>query len=281
MKLVANLALALALAFAPCEAARSDDSANPGFSDYEAADATAPPVTEENVFASERFWPYRVALTESFQSETGRTLRKGLIGVLIRMEAGGSARIDFGRHGLIEVPIALTDLVDRANQVRTGTLPKSGPNFVWAVGNRMLEANGGEPEPAPVDAMLSKRAFLAVFADPRAESFPTLAAALLPLRHREGLETFLFPQGGGRPDVQVGERLKELGWTVPFARDHLSEPYTETLLDEATKPPAVLLQTPEGRILFASAWVPSTADRLTKAIDRELGAGAVKAPIGP
>jgi hypothetical protein len=62
----------------------------------------------------------------------------GSVGVLIRVEDGGIARIDFGRDGLREVPIAMTDLVDRANRVRSGELVKLAPNFVLAIGRAWI-----------------------------------------------------------------------------------------------------------------------------------------------
>ena len=116
-----SLALALLIAFAALPASlRAADGA------YPAA------VTEQNLLASERYWPYHVALTKPFQA-----LRPGTTGVLIRVESSSVARIDFGRDGLFEVPVAATDLVARANRVQRGELAKRAPNFVFALGPRL------------------------------------------------------------------------------------------------------------------------------------------------
>src|SRR5687767_607823 len=80
-------------------------------------------VTEANLLGSERYWPYQVELTRRFEAPD-RALEPGTSGVLIRVEDADVARIDFGRDGLYEVPVASTDLVARANQVRTGELEK-------------------------------------------------------------------------------------------------------------------------------------------------------------
>ena len=69
------------------------------------------------------------------------------MGVLIRVEASGLARIDFGRDGLYEVPVGATDLVERANRIRTGELRKMAPNFVLAIGPRLVDSAGAHAAP--------------------------------------------------------------------------------------------------------------------------------------
>jgi len=195
------------------------------------------PVTEQNLLSSERFWPYRVGLTRPWPRVGGsKALTPGLRGVLIRVEASGSARIDFGRDGRYEVPVGATDLVERANQIRRGELPKPAPNFVLAIGPRLVDSASPALRPFGFRAAGEPRGFLAVFADPAAKDFVDLAKALAPLRERDGVLTILFPQGE-HPDAQVREQLRALGWPVPFLYDHLAEAYTPTLLPETTPVP--------------------------------------------
>jgi hypothetical protein len=220
--------------------------------------------------ASERFWPHQVAISGSWQpAGRGAPLPAGFPGVLIRVEPYGRARIDFGRDGLYEVPIAETDLVERANRVRRGQLEKRAPNFLYAIGPRLVDSESDPARAFPYPEAAEHRAFLAVFADPAAEDFAALAASLAPLREREGLLTIFFPQGQ-EPDPAVRERLRSLGWTVPFVYDHLSEAYTATLLPAGMRPPALLLQTEEGRVLFKSPWQAGALAPLTVALDRAL-----------
>jgi hypothetical protein len=177
------------------------------------------------------------------------------VGVLIRVEASGAARIDFGRDGLHEVPIAKTDLVERANRIRTGELAKLAPNFLLAIGPRLVDSAGDALRPLPYASVAEQRGFLCVFADPGAKKFAALAAALAPL-----------PQGE-HPDARVREQLRSLGWTIPFVYDHLAEAYTRSLLDADVALPAVVLQTREGRVLFQSEWKAGVASTLEAALD--------------
>ena len=87
----------------------------------------------------------------------------------------------------------------------------------------------------------------------------------------------MFPQGRVS-DAIVRENLQALGWTVPFVYDHLSEAYTKTLLPGTLPPPAVILQTNEGRVLLESAWSGDLAPKLTSALDAAFGATSASAP---
>jgi len=235
--------------------------------EHGAEDAAAPVVTEGNLLESERFWPYELALTGSWQpAGRARPLSPGVLGVLIRVESSGAALVDFGRDGRHEVPVGATDLVERANRIRVGELHKMAPNFVLAIGPRLLDSESATPRTFGVLATSRKRTFLTVFADPDAEDFPELVEAVAPLREREGLLTILLPQGE-HPDSRVRERLRGLGWTVPFVYDHLSEIYSRSLLTEGARLPALLLQTAEGRLLFQSEWRAGVVGELRSALE--------------
>jgi hypothetical protein len=219
----------------------------------------ASPVTTANLIASERFWPYQVALTRPWQpAGRAQPLRSGSDGVLIRIEASGLARVDFGRDGLYAVPVAETDLLERANRIRRGEAQKDAPNFVFAIGPRLLDSASPELQPFSLQAVAGYQRFLCVFADPKAPDFEAMTQALAPLRERQGLLTIVFPQGS-HPDAEVYERLRSLAWRVPFLHDHLAEAYTATLLPEKTAFPALLLQTDEGRVLFQGPWSRDSA----------------------
>ena len=196
----------------------------------------------------------------------GDALPAGTTGVLVRAEEGGTARIDFGRDGLSDVPIGVTDLVARANQVRLGTLEKMAPNFVLAIGPRMIDAGSEAPRPVRAEEFSKPRVFLCVFADPGAPGFAAIAKALAPLRERNGLMTVLFPQGS-HPDTAVREKLRARGWPVAFVPDHLAEAYTPSLLAD-TPPPALLLVTNEGRALLRASWKPALVAEIEKLLER-------------
>ena len=237
---------------------------------HDASDPKAPAVDRSNLLASERFWPLQVALLAPW-TPAGRTtpLRPEFPGVLIRVEPSGAALIDFGRDGRHEVPIERTDLLERANRVRRGELEKLGPNLLFSIGPRLLDSAAETPQPFEYSAAAKHRAFLLVFADPDGEPFEGLAASLAPLRERAGALTIVFPLGR-HSDAEVRQELRRIGWKVPFLYDHLSDAYAGTLLPEGTSPPAVLLVTGEGRLLFESAWRAGVAERLARALDQAL-----------
>lgn len=228
--------------------------------EYHASDASAPAVDEANLLASERFWPYQTALTKPWQS-----LPAGALGVLIRIESGGRARIDFGRDGLAAVPVSATDLVARANAIRRGETKKDAPNFLYAIAPRLLDSTREDTHAFPFDDAATHTLFLSVFADPWRREFAGLVASLEPLRARADLLTILFPQSR-RPDSQVGGQLRAMKWTPPFVYAHLSEPYTETLLDDARALPAVLLTTADGRVLYEGRLTRDVLGKLEAAL---------------
>jgi hypothetical protein len=238
-------------------------SPSEGLPEYHAQDASAPVVTQKNLLANERFWPYQTALTKPWKS-----LPVSSVGVLIRVEPGDKARVDFGRDGLFELPISATDLVERSNAIRLGKVEKAAPNFLYALGPRLLDPSTAKIYPFEYAAR--NQVFLCVFADPWRVEFGPLVSELEAF-HRPGMMLMLFPQGR-RPDREVQGQLLAMKWTAPFVFDHLSEPYTRTLLSPQTPLPAVQLQTAEGRVLFEGRW--STA--VLRQIDGAL-AGATAA----
>jgi hypothetical protein len=231
-------------------------------------------ITEDTLYASESSWPYHVALVEPWTPPGGeRAISAGIDGVVIRVLPDGRVRIDFGRDGVHEVPVAATDVVDRANGVATGTVEKLAPNFRMAMGTRIFDAETGAPHPFDLQNPDVDPAYLCVFADTKAERFEAIAEALAPLEGRAGVRTLVFPQAE-RYDRATVERLRELDWPVFFALGFLAKTYNDSLLSPGTELPAVLLATDEGRLLYESTWGPDVAEELAAVIDRELGGAA-------
>lgn len=254
--------------------------------EHVAADPEAPPVTAENLLASEQFWPYQVKLVEPWPPEgRAKPLRAGQQGVLLRVQAGGRLDVDFGRHGNYVVPVDRTDALENANRIRKGELSKLAPNLTLAIGPRLLTSAGKRLAPLGLEATEGVRGYLLVLADPSAETFPALAASLAPLAARDGLMTVLLPYGtakspaskGEARDAAVRDALIAAGWKVPFLYSHLVSSYRESLLGQDVEPPAVSLQTSEGRVLLARPWSPGVTVDLGAALDRDLPATQVSA----
>jgi len=264
--------LCLAIAVCTARAIAAEPRAGADIPEYHVANPSAAVVTEPNLLESERFWPYRVSLLSSWQVP-GRepVLAAGSMGVLIRVERNGFARIDFGRDGVQSVPVAATDLLSSANQIRAGQLDKLAPNFVFSIGPRLLDSAAERLAPFGYERVFEGRSFLTVFCERK--QLAALAPQLAPFAARAGLQTIVFPQGEV-PDGQIRDELRRLEWKVPFVYDHLAEAYTPSLLPAGLALPAVMLQTPEGRVVFQSAWRPDVAAKLGAAIDAELPAQA-------
>ena len=246
------LCLILSLGLAALASAEASDGGRV-LPEHHAEDPGAPAVTAKSLLASERFWPYQATLTKPFKS-----VSVGSLGVLIRVEPGELARIDFGRDGIYDVPVSSTDLVERSNAVRLGTLPKEAPNFVYALGVRMLDPVSAKIY--PLEDTTRRRFFLCVFADPWRKEFGPLVSEI-EARRRPELLPILFPQGR-RPDTEVRDQLQAMSWKSPFVFDHLAEPYTRTLLAADPPLPSVQLVTAEGRVLYEGRFSAEIARKL-------------------
>ncbi len=252
---------------------------------YEAADPAAPVVTERNLAASERFWPYRVSLLRPWRSDAeAKALEAGRVGVLLRVDGAGRATIDFGRDGRHSLPVAATDLVSRANRIRTGESDKHAPNLVLAIGPRLQDPSREDVPRVELSSLLDERAFLCVFGDASAESLRRLAASLAPLGGREGLATVLLPRNpGARRDAEVAGDLRRLGWKALLMPSLLAEVYRPSLLGDELELPAVSLQSPEGRILFEGSLDADSSARIEAALEaaRATSPAEVVASDGP
>lgn len=263
--LVVLIGLALLPSAARAQAA-TERFDGPKLPEHVAANRDAPVVTAANLLASERFWPYRVALVEPWAPvPQANPIPTELDGVLIRVETPEIARVDFGRNGVQRVPIDKTDLVTRANRVRLGADEKMMPNLAYQIAPRLGDAASDVPRAYPLLEAMEKRGFLCVFADPGDPGFPALAKALGPLAGHPGVLTVLFPQGE-HPDLAVRDLLRKLGWKSAFVLDYLSEAYTATLVDPGAAMPVVQLQTSEGRIVLEGPWKKGFETQLAAAL---------------
>jgi len=260
MKSILSLALVIGLA-ALARAGAGDAQPGRVLPEHHAEDSSAPVVTAKNLLESERFWPYQTALTKPFKS-----VPVGSLGVLIRVEPGELARVDFGRDGIYDLPVSATDLVERSNAIRLGTLNKEAPNFIYALGARLLDP--ATAKIYPFEETGRHRFFLCVFADPWRKEFVPLVTEIEALRRPDVLP-ILFPQGR-RPDTEVRGQLQAMSWKSPFVFDHLAEPYTRTLLASNPPLPSVQLVTAEGRVLYEGHFSAEVARKL----DSLLGAAA-------
>jgi hypothetical protein len=266
----------------------ADRASAPRSETSQAATASADvAITQANVYENERYWPDIVALTQEWlpPGET-KPLKAQYRGTLVRVEADGRVRIDFGRHGKHDVPMGHTDLVQRANEVRAGTRTKLAQNFVLRVGNSLVDSSSRPMRPYTLGELAGASGYLCIFADPRAEDFPILAQQLAALEGVNGVRTVFFPQSMRREDLEsVYERLGTLSWHVPFMYPQLSRDYTLSLLHEIPDRPRAQLVSPEGRVLYeAEAGTAAGLSELRQAVESVQPASLGKAneqELGP
>ena len=229
----------------------------------------APQITAKNVYDHEVYWPNIVALTERWMPPNAeRPLERAAQGVLVRVEGDEMMRVDFGRHGKYDVPIGVSDLVERTRGVRAGTVHKTAPNFLRQIGTRLLDSRTESVRPLNSGELARADHFLVVFADPKRADFWALTDRLSALQSEYDLQEIFVPQSVDRGDTEaIKEMLQSNGWAVPFTYPRLSETYTRSLLGAAPASSYALLVTPEGRVRYrAVLTTPNVFDRIRAAI---------------
>lgn len=220
-----------------------------------ATNAASGRVTVETLHENERFWPYRIQLVEPWRP-VGFEGRFGWgVGVLVRVEPDGSLRVDFAEHGVHRVPAGATDVIEKANRIRTGELEKSLPNLVVWLSGRLLDPTKTPIRPLEKLKIDGAARFLLVFADPAAPDFSKLAKDVGDVRARPGLVKLLLPQGDRR-DGGVANLCRAADWRDAFLLDRFTPAYTRSLLDADLALPAVMLISAEGRRIHAASWSP-------------------------
>lgn len=226
-------------------------------------------LTVSKAYAHEDEWPPIVALTRDWSPPDGaRPIKASHRGALVRVTPDGHVRIDFGRHGVHEIPIEATDVVERMARVAEGSLHKPAPNFVLSVGTRLVDPRAATPQPLPSVAIRAFDTFVCVFADPKADAFVEIVPALSALAEREGVGVILFAQDSAETELAAMHAyLRSVSWTTPYAYPRLSPDHTRSLLGAAPETPTALLVSPNGRALLRADLTRSDG---FQAIDRLL-----------
>lgn len=232
-----------------------------------------------DLMASELYWPNIVALVEPFTPEDrAQPLKRGYRGAMIRLTPEGLVRIDFGRHGRHEVPVAATDLLERANAVRAGDLHKVAPNFLAHFGTQFLDPTTREQAPYPTVELAKSRLFLCLFVSPSDPGFASLFERLTALPGAPRLQMLLFPLGLGLEQIEVVKpALQAAGLLVPFAYPAAAERHAQSLLGRIPAGPHGLLISPEGRVVLEVDLGATALPAALEALRGAIGDG----PAGP
>lgn len=208
-------------------------------------------ITPENVLENERYWPDIVSMVEAWTDpDSGRLIKKGYRGALIRIDDLGRTRIAFGRHGTHDVPLERTDVVARANEVESGARYKVAPNFLAHFGTQFVDSSADDLIPYPLLELAESDRFLCLFADPRSDIFGELAQRISSLGKTPGVQLLFFPMAMKRDEAGgVKDLLTRASLPIPFAYPEAAEVQARTLLGEVPAVAYALLVTAEGREL--------------------------------
>lgn len=222
-------------------------------------------ITYENLDEHEQSWPYRVKLVDSWKPAGWKGRFGWGVGILVRVEANEQLRIDFAGLGKYQVPARATNVIAEANRIRRGELSKTGPNFINAVGTRILDLSSSPIRPVATAKLNEADSFLVVFADPTSKPFREMTAELEAMKGSPGTTIILFPQGGHR-DGSTLNACRDVGWTELVLFDRFVEPLTGSYLGEAPASPHAMLLSPEGRLIVSGNWNARTREDLRSAM---------------
>jgi hypothetical protein len=244
------------------------------------ASGTPHALTAADLMANEQFWPNIVAIREAWTPPGQATpLERGDRGAMIRLTPEGRVRIDFGRHGRHEVPVGATDLVDRANAVRTGELHKVAANFLAHFGTQFLDPTAQEQVPMPTPELAKSSLFLCLFLFPSGPAFAPLAERLASLPSAPRLQMLLFPLGLALEEIeQVKPAMRAAGLLVPFAYPAAAEKHAQSLLGAVPNGPRGLLISPEGRVVLEVDLGPGAAPESIEALRAAIEASPAGQP---
>ena len=236
---------------------------------YVAANPRMPRMTAANLYEHEDFWPFHVALTEATLLEgRDKPMDARIPGILIRVNDDGTLVVEWGSDGRAVVPIDQTDVVVRANRIRSGERYKSGPNVSFSIGNKIFKTASTRPlEYYTFQEAVLFRGYLMVMADPRAPEFEQIAASLTPFRGRHGIVTTLIPQAGRDPDLAIMERVRSVDGPEAVLRNRLSPSATRGYLGRFPSEPVLMLMSSDGRVLLERTWSAEAVSELASLYD--------------
>lgn len=257
--------------------ARAAEAAKKGVSADQSGARVAEEITRANLFDHESDWPYRVALSRSWKPaghDGDFGWGEGTLGVLTRFDEVRGVKIDFGRFGVHWVPIDATDVVARANQIRTGELEKLAPNLAVALNHRLLDPTERTLREARDDLFLvPKDDYILVFADPAEASFAKVALATRRWAALPNAIVVLIALNE-RPDAHVYKFCYDAGFRGTFLMATYAAPNASAYLEPGAKPPVVQLRTAEGRVRFEAPWTPNLAETIERLASRSRPQGA-------
>jgi len=202
------------------------------------------------ILTNSGFWPYRVSLVEPYESALG-SLRSGVTGVLIRVETddNGEAQlvVDFGRNGLCRLPTDLTDIETQIEQIESGVIVKSLPNYVQMLANKFALLLPDLNYKLKLEEFEDYDGFVFVYAH-ALESVETLLDQVSLIPGNEKYIPLVLPQSDLDGEV-LRQTIREHPITAGVLFTHLVGPYQQTLAHDVGSGDVIVVTDMDGRIL--------------------------------
>ena len=217
--------------------------------------AGAAPLTGEDLVSQDAYWPEKVYVTGDWTpDDSWKDARKPIRGMLLRVPDPGHVRVDFGRLGIHEVPIAETDVLPKANALRVEAAPNRRGNLTRLLSGALTDTRFEQVQPYRRHRIV-RSDILLVAAPLDAELLRGMAESLREFHvPGEGMNVVLLVQKKERDSVAIFETLREIGWEMPFLRWGFVESATNGYLEEGHTIPWIGLMSPFGRSFYQAAW---------------------------
>ena len=188
-------------------------------------------------------WPEFIRLREPVVSpETGRPIGQHLRGVLVRIE-GGEVIADFGRNGILRLPLEATDVVSRATAL--SRLPKREYGLVTgSIFNKFYRLIGATPVQCKREEFNGIEYLLFVYAEPTEGEFSRFYAELSSKLASVDDETgnfivLLIPTSQSHEAIYESLVRADFRWPVMF--HYLSSGYRGSMVHPISSYPGLVL----------------------------------------
>lgn len=214
--------------------------------------------SDQALYQRSDLWPPRIELVQAVKAEGTNgpiDLKSGRTGILIRLEWKSDALmalVDFGRQGLVSVPLNRTDIATRAEAIREGSRTKAYANWTMMLGRGLVDptTNGGK---VPLKSLKEFNRFLIVYIKKDEVDLPAVGEfldSINPVAENEGVLPLIIPVGYGSNHNELAQLLRESGIESPFMLNFLAKGYVNVLGHDPGPFPYFVLVDTNGKTLL-------------------------------
>lgn len=230
------------------------------------------------LYENHTLWPLKVHATRDIEVPDGRVPARTR-GTLVRIEPDGTARVDFGRSGIQNVPVTKTDILAQAHAIRDGDQDPDRPNFVMLMGTRLGRTDLEYIQAYPYDQFTSHDLFLILYLEGLMEFDEELAESfrkVVSLSQEHGVLPFVHTTVPTKGLLLAHLLQVKLETPIPYVVGHLQEPMARVMGHNPHNMPMAVLVNEYGKVL-AKAHFPddpeAAVETIRQAIKEQRGGG--------